>query len=94
MGALAMKPRKITPEDIAFWDAGRNLSVVKSIMKAPPGMEEEVGDCEVIRCQGLVRVAWVPDDRDEDMGIPEGVTIWTTFTGGMLPTDVVVTRNA
>lgn len=86
-----MKPRNVTQEDAAFWEA--QTGVAWSI---GPMLGRHVGaeDVEsVLKSRGVVKVAWVRDERDG--GEPEeGVTVWTTFWGGMLPTDVVIVHHA
>lgn len=79
-----MIPRKPTAADCAFWGDGATVG---------PMLGRHVGaaDIEVIRHpDGRVRVPWVIDDRDDIAGLREGLTVWTTFWGGMVPTDAVI----
>lgn len=81
-----MMPRQPTQADVEFWGEGATIG---------PMMGRHLGaaDIEVIRHpDGRVRVPWVLDERDNDQGVVlgEGVTFWTTFWGGMMPTDAVV----
>lgn len=79
-----MRPRNPTEEDCQFWGEGATIG---------PMMGRHVGaqDITVIRHpDGRVRVPWVIDERDNIDGLREGMTVWTTFRGGMLPTDTVV----
>lgn len=51
------------------------------------------GNILVVRQPGnIIRVPWVLDERDDITGLREGFTVWTTFWGGMFPTDTVVVR--
>ena len=80
-----MKPRNPKQEDCELWGEGATIG---------PMMGRHLGaeDIMVIRHpDGRVRVAWVQDERDAVQGLPHDATLWTTFWGGMLPTDVVVT---
>lgn len=79
-----MQPRTPTSEDCDFWGEGATVG---------PMLGRHVGaaDIMVIRHpDGRVRVPWVVDERDKIEGLPEGLTFWTTFWGGMLPTDAMV----
>lgn len=78
-----MEPRKPTQKDCDFWGEGATIG---------PMMGRHLGaeDIEVIRHpDGRIRVPWVSDSRDSLQTI-KGETVWTTFWGGMPPTDVVV----
>ena len=45
----------------------------------------------VIRtADGRIKVPWSPDERDHVDAQRLDFTVWTTFWGGMLPTDVVM----
>ena len=79
-----MIPRKPTEADCEFWGEGATVG---------PMMGRHVGaaDIEVVRHpDGRIRVPWVIDERDDIHGLREGLTVWTTFWGGMLPTDAVI----
>lgn len=79
-----MRPRTPTAEDCALWGEGASIG---------PMLGRHVGaeDIQVIRHpDGRVRVAWVIDERDDLTGLREGLTVWTTFWGGMVPTDAVI----
>lgn len=79
-----MIPRKPTQADCEFWGEGATVG---------PMLGRHVGaaDIEVVRHpDGRVRVPWVIDDRDDLSGLREGLTVWTTFWGGMVPTDAVI----
>lgn len=81
-----MKPRVPTPEDCAFWEQeGGDPCVIIDMVGRHLGAE----DIKVIKQGSKVRVPWVQDDRDlSDVG--SAYTTWTTFWGGMPPTDIVV----
>lgn len=86
-----MIPRKPTEEDCEFWGDG---AVVGPMLGSHLG----AADIKVIRHpDGRVRVPWVPDERDEQYGLfatderANNFTVWTTFWGGMVPTDAVIT---
>lgn len=80
-----MEPRKPTQSDVEFWGEGATIG---------PMMGRHLGaaDIEVIRHpDGRVRVPWVLDERDEPCcDNLDQRTLWTTFWGGMLPTDAVI----
>ena len=79
-----MIPRTPTQEDCDLWGDG---AIVGPMM----GRHLDAADIEVIRHpDGRIRVPWVLDDRDNIEGLREGFTVWTTFWGGMVPTDAVV----
>lgn len=81
-----MKPRMPTQEDVEFW--GQEAEI-KPMLGSHVGAQ----DIYCIRHpDGRVRVPWVPDDRDavKTMDLPDDTTFWTTFWGGMLPTDAVI----
>ena len=78
-----MEPREPTQEECEFWGRGAEIIEMKG---------EHVGaaNLKVIRDQnGYIRVPWEYDSRD-NVHLPEGRTLWTTFVGGMLPTDAVI----
>lgn len=79
-----MKPRPPTEADVEFWGEGATIGPML-------GSHLGAADISVIRHpDGKVRVPWVVDERDELVGLREGMTVWTTFWGGMVPTDAVI----
>lgn len=79
-----MKPRIPTQEDCEFWGADSRIIPMR-------GDHVGAANIKVIRTSdGTIKVPWVVDERDNIEGLREGFTVWTTFWGGMLPTDAVV----
>ena len=81
-----MKPRKPTLKDCAYW--GEDYVIA-------PMMGEHVGAENIYVIisakENMIRVPWTLDDRDvPEGGAIDGLTIWTSFIGGMPPTDVVI----
>lgn len=85
-----MTPREPTQEDVEFWNSNGEGEVAV----IGPMMGRHIGgqDIMVIRQGDKVRVPWVPDERD--YGVDSNVTVWTTFWGGMLATDLWMRHNA
>ena len=81
-----MRPRKPTLDDCAFWTQQNGQPAE---IKEMVGHHVGAADLEVVLNGDYVRVAWESDDRDSLQTI-RGETVWTSFRGGMLPTDVVV----
>jgi len=80
-----LKPRTPTQADCDFWGEGATIGPMRG---------DHVGatNIEVIRQKnGIIRVPWVLDDRDNLEGLKEGFTVWTTFYGGMYPMDAIIT---
>lgn len=78
-----MKPRTPTEEDFELWGDGCTIGPMR-------GDHIGAGNIEVIRQADKIHVPWVFDERDEHANLLDGITVWTTFWGGMLATDVVV----
>lgn len=86
-----MKPRKVTQEDAEFWSAGNDKFTIGPMLGRHVGAED-IPTVLKGNCQGqmIVKVAWVLEERDNISGLREGLTVWTTFWGGMIPSDVVI----
>lgn len=82
-----MKPRSITQEDIEYWEQ-TGVPVTTGPMLGRHLGAKDIPT--VIRQGDKIRVAWELDERDVPDGIAKCDTIWTTFSGGMLPTDVII----
>lgn len=92
-----MKPRAATQEDADFW----NDNDQGIVYKIGPMLGEHLGaeDIPAVlkgyaeRGRLIIKVPWVLDERDnlEVMRMGAGTeTVWTTFWGGMPPSDVVI----
>jgi hypothetical protein len=85
-----MKPRQPTEADIEFWGGNCTIGPMQGDHVGAESIEVLK---EIVSGVTVIRVPWVMDDRDRiDRGIMPmaDLTIWTTFWGGMLPTDVVL----
>lgn len=82
-----MKPRPATEADCIFWSYGGTPAHLQPMMGRHLGAEDLPS---VVRQGDKIRVPWVLDERDNIMGLREGMTVWTTFYGGMPPTDAVI----
>lgn len=83
-----MKPRTPTEQDCEYWRLNGHEATIGPMQGSHIG----AGDLQVIHNAGYVRVPWVSDDRDSLQTV-EGETVWTSFRGGMLATDVIVTSS-
>jgi hypothetical protein len=79
-----VRPRLPTQADVDYWGDG-------AVVRPMRGDHVGAANIQVIRHpDGRVRVPWVVDERDDLVGLREGLTVWTTFWGGMFPTDAVI----
>ncbi len=89
-----MKPRKITQEDVDFWnDNDENLR-----WEIVPMRGDHLGAANIESVlreprANIVKVAWEKDERDDPRMWSPKDTVWTTFWGGMPPSDVVILRG-
>ena len=89
-----MKPRPATQEDADFWSDEHITFEIGPMLGRHLGAEDIPAILKGKAHDGttVIKVPWETDDRDGDISVdhPNGLTVWTTFWGGMPPSDVVI----